>query len=142
MPEVRAPADIESVLVAYLKADVGVTALVPAAQISTELRRLFDDEETYLQLFRTGGPPDPDDTLGYLDRPSVQVNAFGGTKPEAWDLAAETVRALSQTPTASHAGAVITAATRILGPLWSPDPDSDAARYIIGFTFTVHPPAA
>ena len=142
MPDVRAPADIESVLIAYLKTDGAVTALVPASRISAELRRQFSAEETYLQLFRTGGAPDGDDIPGHLDQPSIQINAFGGDRAEAWDLTAEVIRALTQAPAATHDGAVITRAARILGPFWSPDPDTDAPRYIFGFTFTVHPSAS
>lgn len=136
MPELRFLPDVESLLVVYLKADVGVSALV-ATRISTELPASFQAQGR-VQLFRTGGVPDDDDIPGHLDRPSIQVNAFGATKAGAWDVAAETIRALLQAPTATHTRAVITKATRVLGPTWSPDPETDVPRYLLGFTFAVH----
>jgi hypothetical protein len=136
MPELRLLPDVESLLVTYLKADAGIAALVDQ-RVSTELPASFAPEGR-VQLFRTGGVPDNDDIPGHLDRPSIQVNAYGETKAEAYDVAAETIRALLQAPAATHTGAVITKATRILGPTWSPDPETDTPRYLLGFTFAVH----
>jgi hypothetical protein len=139
VPELRNLVDAEVLLVAYLRADSGVAALVDT-RVSTELPAGFR-AETRVQLFRTGGVPDPSDVAGHLDRPSIQINAFGATKGQAFMVAAETIRAVIAAPKATFAGAVVSHATRVLGPIWSPDPDTDIPRYILGVVLWIHPTA-
>lgn len=139
MPELRSIVDAEAALVAYLRADAGVAALV-GTRVGTQLPKTFK-AETRIQLFRTGGVPDPADVPGHLDRPSLQINTYGATKEAAFGLTAETIRAILASPRASVSGAVITHARRVLGPIWSPDPDSDppVPRYITGVVLWIHP---
>lgn len=140
MPELRTIANIEGLLVTYLKADAAVAALV-ATRVSTELPKTFA-KQNRIQLFRIGGVPDADDVPGHLDRPSLQFNAFGATRAGAFSVAAELIRAVLAAPKATFSGAVITSATRVLGPTWSPDPGTDpdpVPRYIVGMVLSVHP---
>lgn len=139
MPELRTTPFTEELLVAYLRADAGVAALV-GTRVSTQLPKTFKAEKR-IQLFRTGGVPDPGDVPGYLDQPAIQLNTFGATQAEAWAVAAETIRACLAAPHGSFAGAVVTHARRVLGPIWSPDPDSDPPipRYITGVVLWIHP---
>lgn len=138
MPELRAIVDAEEILLNHLKADTAVTALVPASRITTELPKSFT-KQSRIQAFRTGGVPDEDDIPGHLDQPSLQINAFGSTKAQAHAVAAEAIRSVLAAPAATHSGAVVTHARRVLGPTWSPDPPTDTPRYIIGVILWIHP---
>lgn len=137
MPALRDVVDIEATLVAYLGADVSLTALVDD-RISTELPAGFT-AEARVRLFRVGGAPAAGDPAGYLDRPSVQFDCFGATREQAWDVAAESVRAVLQAPSATHTGVVVTGARRTLGPTWQPDPDTDIPRYLFTAVLWTHP---
>lgn len=137
MPELRNLVDAERLLVTYLLADDGVAALC-GTRVTTELPKTFT-KQARVQIFRTGGVPDPKDVPGHLDRPTIQINAWGATKESAYDVAAETIRAILAAPKATHSGAVVTHANRLLGPVWSPDPDTDTPRYVIGAVLWIHP---
>lgn len=141
MPELRTTPFAEELLVAYLRADAAVAALV-GTKVSTQLPKTFKAERR-IQLFRTGGVPNPNDVPGHLDRPSIQLNTFGATQAEAWAVAAETIRAVLAAPAGTFPAAVVTHARRVLGPIWSPDPDSDPPipRYITGVVLWIHPTA-
>ncbi len=137
MPALRDVVDIEATLVAYLKADAAVAALV-GTRVSTELPAGFT-AEARVRLFRVGGAPSPDDPAGYLDRPSVQFDCYGATREQAWDVAAATLRAALEAPAATHTGVVITGTRRTLGPTWQPDPDTDIPRYLLTAVLWTHP---
>lgn len=140
MPEERDLVDVEAVVVAHLGADVGLEALVGDA-IGTELPRGFPPAGApRVQAFRSSGTT-VDPATGYLDRAIVQVNGYGSSKAEAWDVMAGTNRALLAARHAAHAGVVVTDVERVSGPSWSPDPKTDAPRYIASFAVTVHPAA-
>lgn len=139
MPDLRPIVDAEQLLIDHLLADADVAALVDT-NVSAELPEDFGPQAR-IQLFRIGGIPNPGDVPGHLDQPSLQLNIFGATKAEAFDVAAQAIRATLAAPAATHAGAVVTGARRVLGPTWSPDPGTNppVARYIVGVVLSVHP---
>jgi hypothetical protein len=131
--------DVEAFLVARLKADAGALHALVGDRISTELPKSFPGHgEKRLQLFRVGGVPDPGDGPGHLDRPSVQLNAYGTTKAEAFDVAQAALGVVLELEGTAADGIVVTRAFRNLGPTWSPDPAAGAPRYLLGVILNVH----
>jgi hypothetical protein len=86
-------------------------------------------------LARVGGAPDPGDVA--LDRPAISFSVWGDNRGQAAQAAMVLVRAVSEVRcgTAAGASAVLLGADVTMGPLWSPDPDDDRARYIVDATF-------
>ena len=140
MPTIRPLVDVEALLVAWLSADAAVLALLAApTDVSPELPAGFPSAgAAFVQTFRASATT-VDTGTGHLERAVVQVNVYGSSREEAWDLAAQTYRAVLEAPGGDHAGAVVTNAVRITGPSWSPDPVTDAPRYALSFALTVHP---
>lgn len=137
MPLVPDLADVEAVLVAHVAADADVVAL--GADSATDLPVDFPSSGApFAQVFRVGGT---DVASGHVDRALVQVNAYGSSRGEAFDVARACARALVRAETTSFAGAVVTAVLRLSGPAWSPDPITNAPRYTTSFAVTVHPTA-
>src|SRR5688572_1727491 len=143
MPDLRPPVDLESVLVAVLEQDAGfapeVGGVGDAARISTKLPSTFAPSKT-LKLERAGGGvvgwPD------HIDRALVTFHAYGATDVEAWTVAAALIVALGRLEGNAVAGGVVTAVSRVLGPVWSPDPDANGApRYLLQYALTAHPAA-
>lgn len=143
MPLIRKLVDVEALAVAYLEQDDDLGALVggtgDAARISTELPAGFRPEGR-LQVFAATSS-ELDAATHYLDRAVLQVNGYGATKAEAFDVTAEAIRALLEAPQAEHAGAVVTAAARLTGPAWNPDATTNppTPRYLASVALTVHP---
>lgn len=142
MPEQRALADVEALLVDAFEGDEHLAPLIggpgDAARVSTELPAAFGPEAR-VRLFRVGGTQ-PDPETGHLDRALVQLDAYGATKGEAWAVAAESLAAARRARQA-HPGAVVTAVERVSGPLWQPDPPTGVPRYVTTIAVTVHPTA-
>lgn len=136
MPETRNLVDVERLLVAALRADAELAAIVDT-RVSTELPGSFVADQR-LKLSRVGGSDL--DGAGYLDRALVQLDAYGATKGEAFEVAATALAALFRARGA-HAGAVLTRVERVSGPAWSPDPETDIPRYLATVAVTVHPTA-
>lgn len=131
--------DIEAFLVARLKADTGALDTLVGQKIATDLPPSFPAHgEARLQLFRIGGPPDPGDGPGHLDRPSVQLNAYGASREQAFDVAKAALAAVLALEGTTADGVVVTRAFRNLGPTWSPDPPTGAARFLLGVVLHVH----
>ena len=144
MPESRALADAEAVIIAHLAQDAGLLVVLgsPAVgeePIGAELDETFPEAgEKFVQVFRaTSTSVDPE--TGFIERCVLQVNSYGASKGEAWDVIAETTRALIDARTASHQGCVVTAVERLTGPSWSRDPSTNAPRYTSSWAVTVHP---
>ena len=142
MPDVRPLVDVEGLLVDYLEQDAGLGALVggvgDAARVSTELPAGFVPEGR-VKLVRIGGTPSGTDAAEHLDRAVVQLDGFGATKADAFDVIRAALVALRRAPSAAHVDAVVTSVDRISGPTWSPDPETDAPRYLLTVAVTVHP---
>lgn len=139
MPKIRPLVDVEALTIAYLEADAAVAALVAAGDVAAELPGAFPPAgRKFVQAFRASAT---DTANGHLERVVLQVNAYGSTKVEAFDVIAKTYRALLEMPDAGHDAAVVTDTRRLTGPTWSPDPVTDAPRYTSSFAVTVHPTA-
>lgn len=128
--------DAEGLAVNWLVSSADLAEVV-GDRVSTELPASFA-AEARVQLFRVGGVP-ADDGPQHLDRPNLQVNAFGPTKAQAWAVAALVVRRMLAAPRGVHDQGVVTKAHRVVGPTWSPDPETDIPRYVLGFVLHVHP---
>lgn len=144
MPESRALVDAEAVIIAHLSQDAGLLVVLdsPAVgeePIASELDETFPEAgEKFVQVFRaTATSIDPE--TGFLERVVLQVNSYGSSKGEAWDVIAETARALIDARTADHDGCAVTAVERLTGPSWSRDPSTAAPRYTSSWAVTVHP---
>lgn len=137
MPTIRPLVDVEALVIAHLGVDAELAALT--VDVASETPAGFpSDGAPFVQAFRaTATTVDPG--TGHLERAVLQVNAYGASKAGAWDVMAETYRALLEAPSAAHAGAVVTDVLRLSGPTWSPDPLTDAPRYTSSFAVTVHP---
>lgn len=135
MSEFRELPNVEKALVAWLKADSGVISKV-VARVSTELPATFK-AETRVQLFnRTSAPVDQHTEA--IDRPVVQLNAFGKTKDEAFSVAVATSVAMRRLEGRTESGVVFGAIDRITGPQWARDPSTDIPRFILTFGVTAH----
>lgn len=137
MTETRLAADAEKLLIAYLKADSAVAALV-AAKVSTTLPPDFKKEKR-VRLWRVGGTPDPSSPVPWLDRPRIQLEAYGTTKGEALNVANVVADAIARMP-GTYADGVVTDTAADLPLQWSPDPHTDTPRYLFGAVLYVHPP--
>jgi hypothetical protein len=132
--EFRVLPDIEKALVALFKAD-SVVATAVAGRVSTELPSGFVPEKR-LQVFRTSGAPV--DFSEAIDRPVVQINAFGKTKADAWAVIVEACIALKKAEGKTFMDVFVAACERVTGPQWAPDPSTDAPRYFVTYGITAH----
>lgn len=136
MPDIRDLADIETILVTALEADVDLAELAEG-RISTRLPSDFAPEAR-VRIFRAGGTPvDPD--TGHIDRALIQLEGYGETDTEAFDVTARAITALMLLAGTTQAGAVITAVHRVSGPTWRPDPPTDIAGYLTQMVIYAHP---
>lgn len=135
MTDFRPLPDVEALTIGYLLADVDVTALADD-RIEPELPVSFPDGAR-VRILRVGGAP-VDAGTERLDRPLLQIETYGTTKAEAWDLTAVVLMALQRMADAAHAGAVVTACDRVTGPRWAPDPSTDTPRYLTDVAVYVH----
>lgn len=136
MPEITELVDVEALLVAHLSSDAGVTAIADD-RVSTELPAGFEPEAR-IQLFRVGGAP-TEAVTHHIDRAVVQLNIYGSTKAEAFDTARAALSGLLRARSAAHPLGSVTHIERLTGPTWSPDPATDAPRYLLTVAITVHP---
>ena len=128
--------DVEDLTVAYLRTVAGVTALVPVDDIATKLRSTWNDSLPALRVRRLGGIATSDSN--HLARFRLQIDAFAGDEATAYAIAAAAELALRTMPDATHPGAVVTKYVSDLGITNTPDPDSDAARYLFGAALYAH----
>ena len=143
MPEEREPVDVEALVIDHLEQDAGLGALVGgtgnAASVATELPAGFPAEgRAFVQVFRVSAT-EVDPETGHIERAIVQANSYGASKVEAWDVHAQTHRAMRAARSSTHALGVVTAVERVSGPTWSPDPRTAAPRYTAAYAVTVHP---
>lgn len=137
MPETMPLVDVEALIVAHLRDDADLVALMGGDDnIGTEQRALLP--LPFLEIRRIGGSLVTPETA-HIERARLHVATWAESKPAAWDLAARTVVALLRAPEAPHALGVVTAADMELTPYWSPDPEDDTPRYLATCALTVHP---
>lgn len=135
MPRVGRIPDVEALAVNALAADVELDALI-AGRISTELPSSFPDGPR-IRLTRAGGNPVDEDTER-LDRPVVQIEAFGDDQGAAFDTVSEAMRALLELAGGTFPEGVVTKVVRLSGPVWSPDPETSTPRYLLSAALYVH----
>jgi hypothetical protein len=131
------PANAEALVTEYLRDDPAVSALV-AARVYTVIPS-GNASWPLLRVVRIGGVPAFSRPL-HLDRASLQIDAFGGSKAQALTLADTARMALSEIDLAMHSEGVVTGIE--FGPLaYVPDPDFEPAkpRYLFDVTLTLHP---
>lgn len=141
MPEFAAPVDVETLAITYLAQVDALTDLVGEDGVADALPREWNAGDRFVRVSRIGGLPDALDTPGWLDRARLQVDAFGADGADAFEIASIAVRALKELPSSGWTpeGAVVTATAQDLGLTSSPDPGTDAARYLFGMVLYVHP---
>lgn len=137
MTDFYAELDAEALVIAFLKTRSSVTDLVPAASISSKLRKGWTASEPALRIRRIGGLP-TEQVAQHLGRYRLQVDAFAETEPAAFAIIAAADLELRRMPSSSFADAVVTAVRKDLAVSNSPDPDSDAARYLFGAVLYAH----
>ncbi len=87
-----------------------------------------------IRLARLGSPPGH----RWEDRPTVQVECWADEQAQA-DLLARTVVAVTPEVLGAHLQGVVSGWDITLGPLWSPDPTTARARYLIDVQLQTHP---
>lgn len=148
MPEVRAPVDTEALIVAHLKADSEVLALIDEERVSTETPG--DRAGLWVKLDRLPGSNAGTPETAHLERARVQFSIFGDTrptttevaaKPATWDLTAAVFRSVFRLPdVAIFPGyGIVTGVEAEVFPYWSPDPETDDPRYLFVAAVFVHP---
>lgn len=127
--------DVEALLVNALLAHATVAAMV-STKVSTELPTTFPDGKR-LKLSRIGGTPVDEDTE-YLDRPLIQLEGFGATKADAFDVTAAAMTALLSFAGKTYTEGTVTKVLRLSGPAYAQDPDTETPRYLLTVAVYVH----
>ena len=128
--------DIEDLTVSYLRTVAGVTSIVAVDDIATKLRSSWTAATPALRVRRLGGIATSDSN--HLVRFRLQIDAFAEDEATAYSLAAAAELALRTMHEATHPGAVVTKYVSDLGITNTPDPDSDASRYLFGAAIYAH----
>jgi hypothetical protein len=136
VPDLRDLPDVETLLVEYLKTDVALSEIVGAKVSSPDLPSSFKAEERVRFFYVGGSSPTPD--TNHVENALLQFDCYGSTAIKAFDVARKTLSALLRSPAATFAGMVVTKAQKSLGPVYDPDPDTDAPRYRLDVILTVH----
>lgn len=129
------PVDVEAIVIDYLNANL--TATTAAGSFPARIPRAF------VKVGRAGSAF-VDRHSARLERVRIDLDARGGGRPASFDVASAAVAALlalNDTPYA-HAAGVVTAVEVELGPTHSPDPETDAERYIATVAVFAHRKAA
>lgn len=137
MTDLYAELDAEELVVGYLKGRGDLTALVPAASISTKLRASWRAGEPALRIRRIGGLP-TENVAQHLGRYRLQIEAYAGTEGDAFAIAARADLELRRMPASSFPAAVVTDVRKDLALRNEPDPDSDSERFLFGAVLYAH----
>jgi hypothetical protein len=126
--------DDELALIQYLRGVTEVTALIPAARITTEL----PPTPTYpvVLIQRMAGL-----TLTWgIDEPALQVDVVGGTKHQCKALTQTVRSAILAIANDTVAEAVLVSAEEETGPAWLPDtiPTPPLPRYTFRVRLLLH----
>lgn len=135
MPERRPLPNIEKLVLDALFADAAAVAVF-GDRMGAELPDTFPDGQR-LRVWRVGGSP-VDEEPEHLDRPLLQVEAYGETKEDAYASMAAGLDALLGLAGQAVPGAVITKVQRVSGPSWSRDPTTNTPRYLAAVAVYVH----
>lgn len=129
----RGPVDVEAIVVAHLNAEL------PAINTSTELAGAL--ELPLIALNRVGSTF-VDRQTGRVERVRLDLDARGDGQAASFDVAQSALEVLleaNDVPVVTAYG-VITAVEVELGPLRSPDPETDAERYLATVAVFAHRP--
>lgn len=127
--------DIEELLVEWL-----TLRGVAAGAVSTELPSTFTKGDRRVKISRIGGAPTADHDHAALDRPNVQVDVYGTSPDDALTIAGDTIDGIRRLAGEHRAGyGTVSKVEPTLGLTWSPDPVTDAARYLFGFRVYIRP---
>lgn len=130
--------DYEELAVELLKGTTRVTSLLDGPEwISTRLRRAWDATIPAIRVRRIGGLP-TEDRVAHLSRARLQIEGYAPDEDLAWHLTAAALAALRDLGPGKHNGVMVTKVGQDLALTNSPDPDSDAARYVCGVVFWGH----
>lgn len=125
--------DVEELLVAYLVERLG-------SIVSTEIPESFTAGARRVKVQRVGGAPSSDSPGGVVDRASIQFDAYGTGPGDALELAGDVIEAVRRLEGTVRDGyGIVERIAPTLGLLWSPDPETDASRYLFGFLVEVRP---
>lgn len=128
--------DVEKVISAYLRSRAEVAALVEG-RVYTEIPKM--PVFPLVRLMRVGGEPLTTRPL-YIDQALLQIDAFGGPKALARQIAETCRHVLSEAHLTSHSGASVDNVE--FGSFqWLPDPTFEPAkpRYSFDVSVTIHP---
>lgn len=125
--------DSEAVAATWLRSRPELAGI----QVSTDLRG-YTAGQRRIVITRVGGVP----SLAIrVDNPRLDVDVFGTDKADAHDLAQLARALLHELPTGDHTAldAVVANVADDVGLQWLPDPDTQAARYVLTLRLAVHP---
>lgn len=128
--------DAEALLSAFLRDQASIEALV-AERVYTAVPK--DPQFPLLMVRRVSGAPVGSRPL-HLDAPLMQLDAYGGTKKVAQQIAETARDVIARSLEGVHAQGVVTGVS--FGPMsWLPDGDYSPAkqRYVVDVTVFVHP---
>jgi len=128
MPSALLP-DAEVLMVDFLATHPNLTALV-GERVGTGL----DNDLPAIRVTRMGRAP----TATWEDVPELQLECWAETQNEASVLARTVVSVLPDV-VGEHAEGAVRGWAITLGPLWSPDPDTDLARYLVDVSLLTYP---
>jgi hypothetical protein len=135
--------DVEQLLWEFLRADADVTALVDPTRIVGHTPP--DTGAAWVRIRRIGGIP-PFERPFVLDQARVQFDVYGGTKSQAYRLAATIRAACSARLVGAHSEGVVTG-MQWLTLLYLPDEDVETQgggprpRYVFDMLPYIKPPA-
>lgn len=128
--------DVEALVSQFLRAQDEITDIV-GDRVYTAIPK--SPQFPLLRLQRVGGFPVTQQPL-HLDAPTLQFDAYGGSKADAQELAATARSVLALRLEGVHDLGVVTG-VRFGSMSWLPDPDYTPAkpRYVLDATVLLHP---
>jgi hypothetical protein len=132
-PRYRAPADIEELVVDYLKRDLDFSDTVHGRLIATKLPRDFSGKEALIVDLNGGNG------ARHLRRPLFDLNTYAPTSKRAFDVMAGALRSLADIVDADLDGAVVTEFEEVTHIIELDEPDDGWARRLCTVALTVHP---
>lgn len=130
--------DLEALVVSHCLDDAAITTIA-GDDVRTELPPGWVPPA--LQITRQPGTM-VDAHTSRLERGVIQVQAWGETKEQAFDLANAAAVALKALADVSHYYGVVTEAYWQQTPWWNPDDEADTPRYTGLLVVFAHPSAA
>lgn len=132
--------DAEGAVRTWARANADISALVDARVFFGVPEGVSPGDANWPMLVvrRVGGAPQPD--IAPVDRALIQFDCWGATrrsKAQAAALATAVVTAARELTNGTEMGSGVVGqgADVELGPVWSPDPETDQARYVVDVAF-------